>query len=105
MSWFEEFENHYVKVVDYLYLGDKKAAKGLILLQKLGIKHIINVTPSKTLGGVHNCFESNKQFNYLRIPVIDSDQEDIYPYFNECITFISNNIKHGNPVLVHCQQV
>jgi len=91
-------------VVEYLYIGDRKAAKSLPLLEQLGITHIVNVTPPKQQGGVHNFFESDERFSYLRLPVVDSDVEDVSPYFREGMDFIHQARKQGHSVLVHCQQ-
>ena len=101
----KEYEGCCVKVMDYLYVGDKKSAKSKSLLEKLGITDIINVTPPRNQGGVHNFFETDPRFNYLRCPCVDSDVEDISPYFEKCIQFINNARDKGHSVLVHCQLV
>jgi len=99
-----EYKDCCAGVIEYLYIGDRKAAKSLHLLEQLGITHIVNVTPPKQQGGVHNCFESDERFSYLRLPVVDSDVEDISPYFRAGVEFIHQARKQGHSVLVHCQQ-
>jgi len=99
----KEYQDCCVKVMDYLYVGDKKAAKSKSLLERLGITDIINVTPPKKQGGIHNIFETDTRFTYFRCPCVDSDVEDLSPYFKPCIQFIDNARKKGHSVLVHCQ--
>mmetsp|Transcript_27790 Transcript_27790/g.45842 ORF Transcript_27790/g.45842 Transcript_27790/m.45842 type:complete len:248 (-) Transcript_27790:47-790(-) len=92
------------KVMDYLYIGDKKSAKSKALLTSMGIHYICNVTPPRNQGGVHNVFSTDECFTYLRCPCIDSDVEHISQYFAECIKFIHNARLHGDGVLVHCMK-
>lgn len=101
----KEYADCCVKVMDYLYVGDRKAAKSKSLLEKLGITEIINVTIPRNQGGVHNFFEADDRFNYLRCPCVDSDVENISRYFLQSIKFIDEARNKGHSVLVHCQLV
>lgn len=101
----QKYAKHCVKVMEHVYLGSRKAAKSMSLLESCGINHILNVTLPKAQGGVHNYFESDERFVYLRLPCVDSDGEDLSRYFNDGINFISNAIANRDSVLVHCQMV
>jgi hypothetical protein len=92
------------RILKFLYLGDKQAAKNKEALQRLGITYVVNVTESRGEGGVHNHFESQGQFTYKRIPVQDSIGADLSQYFDEAAAFIDEAKASGYSVLVHCQQ-
>lgn len=79
-----------------LYMGPWEYAAldyKIVELLELGIKRIINVTDEISC-------KYPDLFEYLHIPVDDSDEEDIQKYFDEAIKFID---KDDSPVYVHCQ--
>eukprot|EP01083_Nonionella_stella_P157002 509067_1 len=83
-----------------LYLTNKGRASKMEIMQWLNITHCVNVTVETP-----NFFEKNKQLNikYLRIPVKDTSDAQILPYFEQTNGFIDNAIQSNGVVLVHCQ--
>jgi protein-tyrosine phosphatase len=89
----------YDLVMEHLYIGDKRSAKNLDLLHKLGVTHIVNVTSE-----IRNYFEKESNMSYLKCPLLDSDVANIAQYFEASNAFIDHARRHGHTVLVHCQQ-
>lgn len=82
------------KITENLYLGSVKDAQDKEMLLNLGITHIINVT-NETL-----CHHA-KDFEYLRIPVYDREEENIAEHFESSSLYISS-LNNGEKVFVHC---
>lgn len=95
----EKHEPSYDKVVDCLYIGDRQTARDMDLLKQLGITHIVNATSE-----LRNYFEKEPGFQYIAVPVQDTDHSNISQYFDETNVFIHDAVKTGHSVLVHCQQ-
>ena len=98
---------------DKLYLGDKNSAISEQVMKDLKITHVINCTPSppdyvqtfNTRGYIQNIFEKHKQLNikYMRIPIDDSDIENIKSHFLNAIQFLHQALDNDNHrILVHC---
>ncbi len=100
----QDDETSFALVVDRLYIGDRKFAKNKAKLCELGIKYIVNATCAPSDGGLHNFFEADQSFVYLRCAVADSDGADIAQFFERTNAFIADGIASGYSVLVHCQQ-
>ncbi len=64
----------------------------------------MNATCAPSDGGLHNFFEADQSFVYLRCAVADSDGADIAQFFERTNAFIADGIASGYSVLVHCQQ-
>lgn len=64
----------------------------------------MNATCAPSDGGLHNFFEADQSFVYLRCAVADSDGADIAQFFERTSAFIAEGIATGYSVLVHCQQ-
>jgi protein-tyrosine phosphatase len=82
-------------VEEGLYISDLPTAYNKKKLKELGITHILC-----TIMGVEAYYP--KEFKYKNIHTRDIKSENISKYFNECSEFISNSIKEGGKVLVHC---
>jgi hypothetical protein len=65
----------------WLIIGRKEVSQNLPLLIKMNITHILNVTAD-----VNNAFP--KHFLYEKIPIRDSEEEDIAKYFTKMIAFV-----------------
>ena len=83
------------QILRNLYVGNKEDAQNLSMLKRLNIKFIVNCTPN-----LPNYHEG--QFAYYQIPVKDSEQSSLTPYFGPASTQILNYLQHKSPVLVHC---
>lgn len=82
-------------ITRFLYLGNQEDSENYELLKKKGITHIINATSH-----IKNSFPS--KFTYLRIPILDSNGQNITSYFDATYKFIEDARKKGGRVLVHC---
>jgi protein-tyrosine phosphatase len=94
------------QILSFLFLGSRVDAKDKESLKKLGIKFILNCTPSKNLDpdtGCPNYYEKERLFVYKRIPVFDNKGEDITAHMESAVKFIDESKFHGN-ILVHCHK-
>lgn len=94
------------QILGFLFLGSRKAAKNKALLLKLGVRYILNVTPTRDVdpvAGVPCFFDREGMFQYKRVPVFDSHGEDLHAHFESCISFIEQG-RHYGAVLVHCNK-
>jgi len=64
-------------------------------LQTLQIKSIINVTADFPI-------PFPEHFNYLKIPIQDTESVNIYQYFEKTSDLIDRSIQMKEPILVHC---
>lgn len=78
-----------------LYVGPYINAKSLSWLQRHGITHIVNATPSSP-------FHHEASIAYLRVPIDDKPSEDIGAHFEASRQFIAAAHANGGVVLVHC---
>eukprot|EP00602_Paraphysomonas_sp_CaronLab_P005556 CAMPEP_0185023836 /NCGR_PEP_ID=MMETSP1103-20130426/6459_1 /TAXON_ID=36769 /ORGANISM="Paraphysomonas bandaiensis, Strain Caron Lab Isolate" /LENGTH=360 /DNA_ID=CAMNT_0027556599 /DNA_START=141 /DNA_END=1220 /DNA_ORIENTATION=+ len=83
------------KVLPWMFLGNKEYASNQGYLLSLGITHVLNVTRD-----VQN-FHADK-FVYLRIPVRDTEVEDIGSRFKKSNSFFQRVAKVKGKVYVHC---
>jgi len=80
-----------------LFLGDKDVASNLEMLKVLGIQAVVNVSDD-----IPNFFQDDPAFEYHRVPVVDSPDENLHNYFANASNFIERNLLQGRGVLVHC---
>lgn len=86
------------QILEHVFLGSRAHARDKELLQRLGITHILNVTPPKKtdpVAGVPNFFEKEKLFTYRRCPIFDNKAEDISSVLEGCIAFIDQAKYYG----------
>ncbi|KAE8887890.1 hypothetical protein PF005_g8433 [Phytophthora fragariae] len=94
------------QILEHVFLGSRTHARGKEALQRLGITHILNVTPPKKtdpVAGVPNFFEKDKLFTYRRCPLFDNKAEDISGVLEGCIAFM-DQAKYYGRILVHCNK-
>jgi len=91
----------YPAVIDnHVYLASDVCSQDKEVLDCLNIKYILNVTTE-----VRNAFEEETSgLKYRRIPVVDSETEQIANYFGPAKDFIDEAERHNCSVLVHCAQ-
>jgi len=87
-------DNSSTKILDGLYLGNKRDAENLEALQSAGVQTIVNAT-----NDIPNFFPD--KFEYYRVPVVDHTSSDIGKYIQAAVDFIDEKLKSGS-VLVHC---
>uniref|UniRef100_A0A8C4SEF3 Dual specificity protein phosphatase n=1 Tax=Erpetoichthys calabaricus TaxID=27687 RepID=A0A8C4SEF3_ERPCA len=86
-----------VEILPDLYLGCAKDSTNLDILDKYGIKYILNVTPN-----LPNLFENAGEFKYKQIPISDHWSQNLSQFFPEAIGFIDEARTKKCGVLVHC---
>ena len=109
-----------------LYVGSRHHAKDRSTLRRLGIRHILNVTPSRDVDPTAGCPNyhktsgggggsgsgsggggggggGGKDFTYLRCAVFDNSSADLSSHFAPCCSFISRG-QHYSSILVHCNR-
>ncbi|KAG6604580.1 phosphatase Slingshot 2 protein [Phytophthora cinnamomi] len=94
------------QILAHVFLGSRAHARDKELLQRLGITHVLNVTPPKTMdpvAGVPNFFEKDKLFTYRRCPIFDNKAEDISGVLEGCVAFM-DQAKYYGRILVHCNK-
>ena len=92
------------KIFPWLFVGNRKAAKDKRLLMSLGVKRVLNVTPSKEedpRNGVPNFHP--KAFGYKRIAVYDNTASSLSDHFEASVSYLEIAKCYGN-VFVHCLQ-
>jgi len=83
------------EIVPNLYLGDVYAAHNTKALNNHKITHIVTCAV-----GVYPPFP--EQFKYKHLNVLDCAAENMNEHFDETSQFISDALKDGGRVLVHC---
>ena len=86
-------------LADWLYLGSEYNASNFAELQRLGITHVINVTPNNE---IKNFFPD--MLAYHRIPVVDLETEDLHRHLPDAVRRLTASKELGHKVLVHCQR-
>eukprot|EP01084_Bolivina_argentea_P267904 454912_1 len=81
-------------ICDWLYLGNCQTAMNLVLLNKMGITHILNVTQNIT------CFHIFSDIKYAQIPIEDATASNLYDYLEAACSFIDE----CNPFYYHKNQ-
>jgi len=84
------------KIFEFMYLGSEWNASNLEELNTNGITHIMNVTRE-----IDNFFPAS--FKYLNIREYDVKETDLMKYWDQTNTFVSDCIKTGGKVLIHCK--
>ena len=80
------------EIIPRLFIGNKISASNEGLIDKLGIKYILNVTKDHP-----NYFQHRSDLIYKQISVNDSSQEDIGIHFEDALRFI------GKPKIFCCK--
>ncbi|CAI5494015.1 unnamed protein product [Closterium sp. Naga37s-1] len=88
-------------VLPHLYLGSAIAARSFPLLHHLGVRHVVTLCPTDLLDPDA---EQSPLFNYLVLPMCDSDREDLSKYIDTTSSFLEAAISKGEGVLVHCYE-
>ncbi|XP_042901881.1 dual specificity protein phosphatase 3-like [Parasteatoda tepidariorum] len=97
----------YNEVFPDIYLGDALTAMSIALLKRLRITHILNAAQGdgRSSGSINTSedFYVPQGIQYLGVPAVDNTTYRIHHHFEDAADFISDALKHGGKVLVHCQ--
>lgn len=87
-------------ITDFLFVGGIKVASSKEILTEKNITKIINCS----LCAVDNVLESDDQFTYLSLNMLDGRQDDISWFVCEVINFIELARRDKCKVLLHCER-
>ncbi|KAJ1353140.1 DSPc [Parelaphostrongylus tenuis] len=85
------------QIFPFMYLGSQNDATNTEQMKKRGITHVVNLSI-----GCPRSSSITSDKNFLRIPVNDSYQEKLLPYFKPAWEFLEGVRESGNVVLIHC---
>jgi hypothetical protein len=92
----ESFSNIPHQINEYLFLGDYSCATNPMIVDQLGVRHIVNAS-----GGFSNAFSADK-VRYLEVNIWDTPSANIAEHFEAAIAFIDEARKRNERVLSHC---
>eukprot|EP00039_Didymoeca_costata_P013589 m.209551 g.209551 ORF g.209551 m.209551 type:complete len:399 (+) comp15816_c0_seq33:651-1847(+) len=84
-------------ILPCLYIGSRRDACDKELLKSLGITNIINATDDCPCH-----FDDDSSFEYLRIPVKDTWNQDLPSFFQQAFDFINKSKSESKIVMIHC---
>lgn len=77
-----------IEIIPHLYLGNKKDSSDRKCLDNHQIKYVLNVTHD-----LPNQFEQDEEFSYLKLPVEDNWEGNLFSLFPQAFAFIGK-LKH-----------
>lgn len=83
------------QVFQNIFVGNISTAYNKKLLKDKGITHIVSA-----ISGMKPVFPND--FKYLTVDLIDTNQQEIVPSFDETNHFIEDALNSGGKVYVHC---
>jgi len=87
---------------EWIFLGDKEAARSLEGLRRHNIKYVLNCTPPRVVGGVSN-FHEKQGIQYCRLEMNDNKTETLSFWWEKAWEFFETiRIREDGCVLVHC---
>ena len=84
-----------VELIPNLFIGSIGTASNLKVLKETGITHIVCAAQ-----GVKEYYPN--KFVYLKLNLLDTENQNIKQYFNEAGEFINKALNEKGKVLVHC---
>jgi protein phosphatase slingshot len=94
---FDEFDDRPMEVFPLLFIGSLRSANNHEELQNQKILHVLTLCleyDPKKLPGI----------NYHKVPLKDSDTQDLHEVLQPCFEFIDQARKKDQRILVHCTQ-
>ena len=97
---------------DWIWIGDRDAARSKDFFISESIRYVVNCTPGKADGGLANFFEKRGSLpspghtvEYLRLPMQDNASENLLKWLDEPVEFLGRaQAREDGDVLVHCNQ-
>jgi len=86
-------------ILPNLFLGNAKQAQDSVVLQELGIKHVIDAT------NVQASLEAAQRAGatHYAVNVLDDEQADLTPYFAMAAQALADALRTKSRLLIHCQ--
>lgn len=80
-----------IEIIPHLYLGNKKDASDRKCLESYQIRYVLNVTHD-----LPNQFEQEDGFSYLKLPVEDTWEGNLFSLFPQAFAFIGKFFHNNN---------
>ena len=94
----KDIENHpATRVLPHLYLGNMRDASDLDVLERLGVRYVLNVTSKPPV------YELSPGIHYKQLEAADNSFQNLRQFFEEAFDFIDLARDNQSGVLVHCQ--
>lgn len=94
----KDIENHpATRVLPHLYLGNMRDASDLDVLERLGVRYVLNVTSKPPV------YELKPGIHYKQLEAADNSFQNLRQFFEEAFDFIDLARDNNSGVLVHCQ--
>jgi dual specificity MAP kinase phosphatase len=94
----KDIENHpATRVLPHLYLGNMRDASDLEVLERLGVRYVLNVTSKPPV------YELRPGIHYKQLEAADNSFQNLRQFFEEAFDFIDLARDNNSGVLVHCQ--
>jgi predicted protein tyrosine phosphatase len=88
------------EIFDFLYVGGAEIAKSWDILERYGIRRIVNCSASV----VENYFQELDNMRYLSLSMVDGRQDDISWFMCDVAQFVLKALQDGEKVLIHCER-
>jgi protein-tyrosine phosphatase len=94
----KDIENHpATRVLPHLYLGNMRDASDLEVLERLGVRYVLNVTSKPPV------YQLSPRIHYKQLEAADNSFQNLRQFFEEAFDFIDLARDNQSGVLVHCQ--
>lgn len=94
----KDIENHpATRVLPHLFLGNMRDASDLQVLERLGVRYVLNVTSKPPV------YELKPGIHYKQLEAADNSIQNLRQFFEEAFDFIDLARDNHSGVLVHCQ--
>ena len=97
---FSEYESTVSMIYPHLFLGGCRVAASKDILDKHGIKQIVNCSHCI----IPNYFENDSDIEYLSINLYDKKDESIHWFISGVIQFIERGRRNQRSTLLHCEK-
>lgn len=99
-NYYDTFINLWIEptwIIDNIYLGNGYNASNYKIIEEKNIKTIINVTKE-----IDNYFEYTNEFNYIKIPINDTNTSSLFNHFDTLLKYINKHQQNDGNILIHC---
>uniref|UniRef100_A0A7S1XEM9 protein-tyrosine-phosphatase n=1 Tax=Compsopogon caeruleus TaxID=31354 RepID=A0A7S1XEM9_9RHOD len=90
------------RLLNHIVLGDLFHAMDVVLLRRVGVTHVLNLSPQTVKTSKSHYAASRLPVEYKAVWAEDSMDYDILRDLRECHSFLDRGRKSGGIVLVHC---
>jgi protein-tyrosine phosphatase len=89
------------EITPHLFISNWYVSNDINFIQSKNIRAVITLEKTPTPQNIVDYYR-NHNIDFMYIPINDSENENIYQYFDTTFEFINKHIDRGENVLVHC---